>query len=265
MIPSEFREGRVLIEFRLLGPVEVWRRPGGAGRAKAAGLLAALLVRVGRVVSLDQLIDELWPDRPPARATATLPRAQLPATSAPGYVLRADPGTIDALEFVRLAAEGRAAPDAGPAAELLARAEGRWRGAALADVDTPFAQAEAARLEELRLCCAEDRVDAELTMGRHTAVVAELEQRVHAHPLRERSRAQLMVALYRAGRHADALTVYGAGATSSGRNPGRCCRRCSGRCWAATSVAPGPAARPLTARDGRRPPVNVHRRYCRPL
>ncbi|MBW0092261.1 response regulator [Pseudonocardia sp. KRD-184] len=223
----------MLIEFRLLGPVEAWRdgervRLGGR---KQRALLAALLVRPGRVVSLDQLIDDLWPAGPPARAAATVqvfvsdlrralepdrPRGTPPGllvTAAPGYVLRTD--AVDALAFAGLAAAGRAAlddEDAGRAADLLARAEALWRGAALADVaDEPFARAEAARLEELRLGCAEDRVDAELALGRHTAVVAELEQRVGAHPMRERLRAQLMLALHRSGRQADALAVYAAG------------------------------------------------------
>ncbi|GAA3245009.1 hypothetical protein GCM10017691_51750 [Pseudonocardia petroleophila] len=223
----------MLIEFRLLGPVEAWRdgRRVELGGRKQRALLCALLVRAGRVVSLDQLIDDLWPHDPPPRAAATVqvfvsnlrralepdrPRgapADLLVTAAPGYVLRTD--AIDAVEFVRLAAAGRAAlrdDDAEPAAGLLARAEALWRDAALADVaDAPFARAEAARLDELRLTCAEDRVDAELGLGRHAALVAELEQRVDAHPLRERVRAQLMLALYRSGRQADALAVYTAG------------------------------------------------------
>jgi DNA-binding SARP family transcriptional activator/CheY-like chemotaxis protein len=228
-------EGRVLIEFRLLGQVEVWRDGSRVevGGPKQRAVLTALLVRAGRVVSLDQLIEDLWPKDPPARAAATvqvfvsnLRRALEPdrargapprllVTSAPGYVLHAEPGAIDAHEFVRLAEQGRVALDDDDherAAELLARAAGLWRGAALADVvDAPFAQAEAARLEELGLCCAEDRVEAELSLGRHTAVVAELEQRVGGHPMRERPRAQLMLALYRSGRQADALAVYRAG------------------------------------------------------
>ena len=228
-------EGRVLIEFRLLGQVEVWRDGNRVevGGPKQRAVLSALLVRAGRVVSLDQLIDDLWPGVPPARAAATVqvfvsnlrralepdrPRGGPPrllVTSAPGYVLHAEPGAIDAHEFVRLAEQGRLAlddDDHGRAAELLARAAALWRGAALADVvDAPFAQAEAARLEELRLCCADDLVEAELSLGRHTAVVAELEQRVGRHPMRERPRAQLMLALYRSGRQADALAVYRAG------------------------------------------------------
>jgi DNA-binding response OmpR family regulator len=213
----------------------VWRDGSRVevGGPKQRAVLTALLIRAGRVVSLDQLIDDLWPWDPPARAAATVqvfvsnlrrvlepdrPRgapATLLVTAAPGYVLHAEPGAIDAHEFIRLAEEGRLAlddDDSERAAELLARGAALWRGAALADaVDAPFAQAEAARLEELRLRCAEDRVDAELSLGRHTAVVAELEQRVGAHPLRERPRAQLMLALYRSGRQGDALAVYQAG------------------------------------------------------
>ena len=228
-------EGRVLIEFRLLGQIEVWRDGGRVevGGPKQRAVLSALLVRAGRVVSLDQLIDDLWPGVPPARAAATVqvfvsnlrralepdrPRGAPPSllvTSTPGYVLHAEPGAIDAHEFVRLAGQGRLALDDEDhelAADLLARAEALWRGAALADVvDAPFAQAEAARLEELRLACAEDRVDAELALGRHAAVVPELEQRLAEHPMRERPRAQLMLALYRSGRQADALAVYAEG------------------------------------------------------
>jgi CheY-like chemotaxis protein len=146
----------------------------------------------------------LEPERPRGAAASVL------VTSAPGYVLHA--GETDAARLARLTVQGRAALDDGDAeqaADLLTRAEALWRGPALADAaDAPFVQAEVARLEELRHGCAEDRVDAELVVGRHAAVVAELEQRVGAHPLRERPRAQLMLALYRAGRQVDALAVY---------------------------------------------------------
>lgn len=203
------------------------------GGPKQRALLAALLVRAGRVVPLDQLIDDLWPGDPPARAAATVqvfvsnlrrvlepdrPRGGVAAvlvTAAPGYVLRAEPGSIDADEFVRLAELGRTAlveDDAERAAELLSAATVLWRGAAWSDVaDLPFAQAETARLEGLRLSVLENRVEAALALGRHGAVVAELEHRVQVHPLRERQRAQLMIALYRSGRQADALAAYRAG------------------------------------------------------
>ncbi|MDT7579461.1 MAG: hypothetical protein QOK35_725 [Pseudonocardiales bacterium] len=227
--------GPPLIEFRLLGEVEA-RRAGARvelGGPKQRAVLVSLLVRAGRVVSLDQRIDDLWPERPPARAAATVqvfvshlrralepdrPRgapATVLVTAAPGYRLAVPPGAVDAHEFARLAAQGRTALDGDDpeqAAELLERAAGLWRGPALADVaDAPFARAEAARLEELRLGAAEDRIDAGLALGRHTALVAELEQLVGEHPLRERLRAQLMLALYRCGRQADALETYRTG------------------------------------------------------
>ena len=223
------------IEFRLLGQVEVWhdgRRLELGGRKQRA-VLAALVVRAGRVVSLDQLIDDLWPEAPPARAAATVQvfvsnlrrvleperargtPASLIVTSGSGYVLRAGPGAIDAHQFVRLAEQGRRAledDDGEAASELLTRAGALWRGPALADVlDAPFAQAEAARLDEMRLACAEDRIDAELSLGHHNTVVPELEERVSRHPMRERLRAQLMLALYRSGRQADALEAYRTG------------------------------------------------------
>ena len=224
--------GLPLIEFRLLGQVEAWR--AGAlvelGGRKQRAVLASLLLRAGRVVSLDQLIDDLWPDRPPARAAATVqvfvsnlrralepdrPRgapASVLVTAAPGYLLAVEPGVVDAHEFARLAEEGRAALEGGDperAAQLLRCAADLWRGPALGNLpDAPFTRAEVARLDELRLGAAEDRIDAELALGRHTALVAELEQRVRQHPLRERLRAQLMVALYRCGRQADALATY---------------------------------------------------------
>ena len=122
---------------------------------------------------------------------------------------------MDAHEFTALAEQGRAALDGDDpeqAAAVLRRAAELWRGPALADVpDAPFARAEAGRLEELRLGAAEDRIDAELALGRHSALVAELEQRVHRYPMRERLRAQSMLALYRCGRQADALETYRAG------------------------------------------------------
>jgi DNA-binding response OmpR family regulator len=220
-----------LLRFRLLGQVEAWR---GGERVELGGrkqrTVAALLARVGRVVSLEQLIDDLWPEHPPARAAATVqvfvsnlrralepdrPRgapATVLVTAGRGYLLAVDPGAVDAHEFARLAEQGRAALDGDDperAADLLRRAAQLWHGPAFADVpDASFARAEAARWAELLLGVAEDRIDAELALGRHHALVAELEQRVRRHPMRERLRAQLMLALYRCGRQADALETY---------------------------------------------------------
>jgi DNA-binding SARP family transcriptional activator/CheY-like chemotaxis protein len=220
------------LEFRMLGRVEMYRdgQPVDLGGPKQRAVLASLLLRVGRVVSVDQLIDDLWPERPPARAAATvqvfvsqLRRALEPdrsrgaaatvlVTASPGYLLDVEPDAVDAHAFTGLVARGREALDAGDpgaAARSLLRAEEMLRGPALADVPvTPFIGAAAARLTELHLGAVEDRIDAELALGRHAALVAELEQRVRRHPLRERLRAQLMLGLYRCGRQVDALATY---------------------------------------------------------
>jgi DNA-binding SARP family transcriptional activator/CheY-like chemotaxis protein len=222
----------VSLEFRLLGRVEVRRdrQPVDVGGPKQRAVLASLLLRARRVVSIDQLIDDLWPEHPPARAAATVQvfvshlrralepdrsrgeAATLLVTASPGYLLDIEPDAVDAHAFADLVARGRGALEAGDperAAELLLCAEGMWRGPALADVPvTPFIQAAAARLSEQHLGAAEHRVDAELALGRHAALVAELEQRVHRHPMRERLRAQLMLGLYRCGRQAEALAAY---------------------------------------------------------
>ena len=222
----------VSIEFRLLGRVEACRdgQPINVGGPKQRAVLASLLLRAGRVVSIDQLIDDLWPEHPPARAAATVQvfvsqlrralepdrsrgeAATLLVTASPGYRLDIEPDAVDAHAFAALVAGGREALDAGDperAAESLLRAEGMWGGPALADVPvTPFVRAAAARLSELHLGAAENRIDAELALGRHAALVAELEQWVHRHPMRERLRAQLMLGLYRCGRQAEALAAY---------------------------------------------------------
>jgi DNA-binding response OmpR family regulator len=224
-------ETRVPHEFRLLGPVEAWRggRRVDLGGPKQRAVLAALLLRAGRVVPLETLIDDVWPDAPPARAAATVqvfvsqlrralepdrPRGAPPEllrTVSRGYLLDVPRSAVDAHVFTRLADEGRAAlvDDPAHATEVLGRAAELWRGRALADLTAfPFARTEAARLDELGLTAAEDRTDAELALGRHAGAVADLERRVRRHPLRERGRAQLMLALYRCGRAADALETY---------------------------------------------------------
>lgn len=222
----------VCLEFRLLGRVEVYRdgQPVDVGGPKQRAVLASLLLRVRRVVSVDQLVDDLWPEQPPARAAATvqvfvsqLRRALEPersrgkaatvlVTASPGYLLDIEPDAVDAHAFADLVVRGREALDAGDperAAQLLLRAEEMLRGPALAGVPvTPFVRAAAARLTELHLGAAEDRIDAELALGRHAALVAELEQWVRRHPLRERLRAQLMLGLYRCGRQVEALATY---------------------------------------------------------
>jgi predicted ATPase/DNA-binding SARP family transcriptional activator len=211
-------------QFSLLGPLAVTHdgEPTPLGGQKRRALLAALLLEANRVVSRDRLIDALWGDDPPDTARNTIQvyvsqlRKLLPEgaleTAPPGYRLVVEPETVDLFEFVRLSEEGRSALAAGNptgAAGILRVALSLWRGPPLADLAwEPFAQAEIVRLEELRLAALEDRIDADLSLGRHGQVVPELELLVAEHPFRERLRAQLMLALYRAGRQSDALAVY---------------------------------------------------------
>jgi peptide/nickel transport system substrate-binding protein len=215
------------LEIRLLGPVEVTlsERPLALGRRKQRALLALLALNANRVVSTDRLIDALWGERPPPTAPVALyglisglrkllepEQAGMLVTKEPGYVLQLSAGQIDLGRFELLAAEGRsalAADDSETASARLAEALQLWRGPALEDLAfLPFAQTEIGRLEELRLAVLEDRIEADLAEGRNGDLVPELESLVAEHPLRERFRGQLMVALYRAGRQADALAAY---------------------------------------------------------
>lgn len=197
------------------GPLEL-------GAPKQRALLAVLVLHRGETVSSDRLIDAIWGEQPPASAVkaiqgyvSNLRRVLGPGvllTLGKGYVLQIEAAQVDAERFQALATEGRHALQRGDAREAAARlrdALGLWRGQPLTDFSYErFAQAEIARLEELRLVAVEDRIDADLTLGDHATLVGELEAAVHANPLRERLRAQLMLALYRAGRQADALEVY---------------------------------------------------------
>ncbi|WP_433497384.1 ATP-binding protein [Sphaerimonospora sp. CA-214678] len=222
------------MRFGILGPVEA--RPDDAspvavGGPKVRALLSLLLLAAGRVVTAERLIDGMYGSEPPAGAVNALqaqvsrlrrllgelrfgglPFRDLLVRHPAGYLLAVEPDDVDALRFERLAAEGRrrlASGDHLGAAGHLRRALGLWRGSALADVvDAPFAAAQAARLEELRLSAAEDLAEARLTLGEHEGLVAELRERTAAHPLRERSIGQLMRALYAAGRQAEALTAF---------------------------------------------------------
>jgi ABC-type transport system substrate-binding protein/DNA-binding SARP family transcriptional activator len=219
------------LEFGMLGPLEV--KAGGApvrvGGPRQRALLALLLCHANRVVSRDQLIDELLSDQPDGSAEPIL-RVQIsrlrkvladgdasPRLIArpPGYSLRVEDGELDLQVFEQQVAAGRHAfehGDPGRAAVLLREAESLWRGRPLADLEFErFARFETQRLEACRLLAVEDRIEAELALGRHTALCPELEQLVAEHPLRERLRGQLMLALYRSGRQADALETYRAG------------------------------------------------------
>ncbi len=212
------------VEFHILGPLEII----DGGRAlrlespKQRALLALLLLQEGEVVSRDRLIEELWLGNPPPAAETTL-RSHLSRlravvgssrleTRPPGYALALAPDELDAEAFRRLGAAGREALERGrmaEAAELLGRALALWRGPALADFAyEAFAQSAIARLEESRLVVTEERITADLALGRHTDLVGELEALVTAHPLRESLRAQLMLALYRSNRQAEALECY---------------------------------------------------------
>ena len=189
-----------------------------------------LVIQANEVVSSDRLIDELWKERPPETAATALhgfvsqlrkalepgrasgAPGEVLLTRAPGYMLRVKPRAIDAARFEELLADGRDALDAGEAgraAAILREALGLWRGQALADADNaPSVHAAAMRLEELRLEALEERIDADLAMGRDDELVPELEALVEREPVRERLRGQLMLALYRSGRQADALELY---------------------------------------------------------
>lgn len=220
------------LEFRVLGPLQVRcnDREIALTGSRERGLLALLLVRSHEVVSSDRLVHELWGEQPPSTATTALhgivsdlrklleperpvrgPGTVL-VTRAPGYVLRVEPEALDSERFESLLAEGRGAlesGDAGRAAAILRDALGLWRGPAFDGSDkAPSVHAEAMRLDELRFEALEERIDADLALGRDDELVAELGALVEREPLRERLRGQLMLALYRSGRQAEALELY---------------------------------------------------------
>ncbi|MDP9297547.1 MAG: ABC transporter substrate-binding protein [Actinomycetota bacterium] len=216
------------MEFLILGPLEVLDGAGPLplGGAKQRAALAILLLQRNEVVSRDRLIDGLWGDSPPPSAAHTLetymsrlrkalhhdgdPERIL--TRPPGYLLRIDDGELDLQRLEFLTSEGKrslATDDPVKAAEVFREGLTLFRGAPLGDVaHSPFAQAEIGRLEELRLAALEQRIDADLELGRCAAVVGELEALVTRYPLRERFWAQLMLALYRSGRQGEALTAF---------------------------------------------------------
>jgi predicted ATPase/DNA-binding SARP family transcriptional activator len=220
------------MEFRILGPLQVCE--GGAalplGGERQRTLLAILLLNANRVVSADRLCEELWQGQPPETAPTALqghvfelrkvlepdhesgsPYRVL-CTEKPGYVLRVEPNDLDAHRFRRLAQEGREALDRRRptvASRLLREALALWRGPPLADLSFESSlQQEIAALEELRLTALELRIEADLALGRHADLVGELQALINEQPLRERPRRQLMLALYRSGRQAEALAAY---------------------------------------------------------
>ena len=213
------------MDFQILGPLEVHSERGAVGLEglKPRAVLAVLLLHANEPVSADRLAVALWGQDAPVGAVKTvqvhisrlrkaLGDPDAVTTTPAGYRLRVRPGELDAERFARGVAEGRRALEAGDperAGVVLREALELWRGQPLAELEfEPFAQAEIARLEEQRLAALEARVEADLGAGRHAALVSELRQMLAEHPTRERLAAQLMLALYRSGRQAEALEVY---------------------------------------------------------
>jgi YVTN family beta-propeller protein len=214
------------MDYRILGPIEVVDdgRQVPLGGARQRALLAVLLLNANEVVSTDRLIDELWGANPPGSGAKALQvavsqlRKTLQSTRSgngvlvtrpPGYVLRVTEGELDSDRFARLVAEAAAETDPAARAATLRAALALWHGPPLDDLAYEnFAAPAIARLEEARLAALEDRIDADLDSGGGAALVGELEELVARNPLRERLRGQLMVALYRSGRQADALAVF---------------------------------------------------------
>jgi YVTN family beta-propeller protein len=218
-----------VLEFRVLGPLEVVAngRPVAVGGPKQRALLSMLLLSANRVVARERLLEELFANQSVSSADHALHnhifrlrKALVPTpeyeprlvSRSHGYLLRVEPGELDLERFERLVDKGRQAAagrDPAEAARLFRDAEALWRGRPLADLEfEPFARLDVERLEELRVAALEDRLEADLELGRHSEVVSELEVLVAQHPLRERLRGQLMLALYRSGRQADALRAY---------------------------------------------------------
>src|SRR5713101_1214383 len=198
------------MEFHILGPLEVIA-DGQAldlGGQKQRALLAIFLLEPNRVVSASRLIEALWEEEPPETAAKALQvyvsqlrkllGKERVESKARGYLVRVEEQELDLARFQRLSEAGN-----------LKEALSLWRGPPLAEfAQVRFAQSEIARLEELRLACLEERIERDLAMGGHAELVGELEALVKEHPLRERVRGQLMLALYRSGRQAEALATY---------------------------------------------------------
>ena len=232
------------MDYRILGPLEALdgERQLPLGGARQRAVLAVLLLHGNETLTRDVIVDELWGEDAPPTAAKVLQncvsalRKELPPdtirTVAGAYGITLEPGELDRDRFERLLAEGRAGLEAGDhadAAEQFRRALALWRGAPLSDFSYEgFAQDEIKRLEELHVAALEDRIEAELALGRHDELVPELEALVTRHPLRERLRGQLMLALYRAGRQAEALESYRAARRTLlaelGIEPGRALR-----------------------------------------
>ncbi|WP_416959583.1 BTAD domain-containing putative transcriptional regulator [Streptomyces sp. Agncl-13] len=222
--PDSGSEESTALRFSVLGPVRAWRGPVSlpTGSPQQRALLAALLLREGRTATAGELIDALWGDDPPSQALAAVRtyasrlRKALDAgvlvSESGGYAVRGLPeGALDVAEVHDLANEAEKAKSAGDlchARDLLGRALSLWDGEPLAGLPGPYAEAQRVRLEEWRLQLLESRLDMDLEQGCHAEAVSELTALTAAHPLRERLRELLMLALYRSGRQAEALAVY---------------------------------------------------------
>ena len=229
-----------------------------------------LALHVGRPVPTDQLVSALWGDEPPpavknglqglvSKLRRALGSAELVGMRAGGYVLDLDPEAIDVHRYERLVADAMAAVEPQRTIELLAEAEQLWRGDALAEFAyEDFASLPAARLQELRLAAMEEALDVEVDRGGHQAAVVELEAAVAAHPLRERLRGLLMLALYRSGRQADALRVFQDGRTTLGEelglDPGPELRRLESAILAQDPALDAPAVAPVATPPPRHDP-----------
>ncbi|MFE6765333.1 BTAD domain-containing putative transcriptional regulator [Streptomyces sp. NPDC057689] len=221
--PERGPEDEAVLHFSVLGPVRVGRggEPLPSGSPQQRALLSALLLRGGHTVTAAELIDGIWGDEPPSQALAAVRTyasrlrkvlgADTLVSDSGGYAMRTAPGTLDLTEAQELAAQAekaRAGGDRNAARALLNKALGLWDGEALASVPGPYAEYQRTRLEEWRLQLTETRLDLDLEAGCHAEAVSELTALTAAHPLRERLRELLMVALYRSGRQAEALAVY---------------------------------------------------------
>src|SRR6266849_950388 len=206
-------------EFRILGPLEASEegRPLDLGGGKQRALLSVLLLNANRVVSRDRLIDALWAEEPPETAVKALQvyvsqlrkalGRDVLVTRAPGYMVQVGEGQLDLDRFEALREEARHCEPAAASARLR-EALSLWRGPPLGEFALEFAQGEIARLEERFLGALEGRIEADLALGRHAELAGQAEARVTEHPLREGLRSQLMLALYRSRRQAEALEVY---------------------------------------------------------
>lgn len=279
------------MDFRLLGPLEIDDDQGQAlelGGRQQKLVLTMLLLNRNEVVSVDRLIDALWGEQQPSSAVKNVQvhisrlRKELEGasqegvlrTQANGYSLEVARGELDVDRFERLLEDGRRSLAAGAAEEAdaaLREALEIWRGPPMADFTyDSFAQGEIARLEELRLAAVEERIETDLALGRHDDVTSELHRLVAEHPLRERPRAQLMLALHRSGRKADALRVYEEGrrllAEELGLEPSETIRRLQSALLADDpALAAPPRVPPRSPARGATPPPPPLARRSRAL